>query len=1312
MKYIKSLVFALFLLPVAAFGAQSDFMVAAQLLSAARNADIAQVQALVNNGADINFIDSTGLSIVCTALMNDDMRAAQILQMYGADASQCDRQIKKYKSKTRQEKTGGLFSGLSSAQSLTLTAAGAAVVVGGLLLFTDVFNPGNGNDSHSGGDGNRPGGDNGGGSDNSGATAAFELPYGPALPNAESEEKNYVNNLNLYSEKVDVENPSQYYKNFTAMNLLGAGQDGQGGQNYLLMMHGYSGFARGYFGMTTLRNLLTREPISLAGNNIGTEPVMGGRPVSVALITKNGVNATDDSSLGDRLLPWTTLNANGTAANGASNDMISSKYYNNKIVYGGNVNSIEDDTTVEDSRFITDFDLSGHGTAIHNAQAGGMDNLLAKIVGGKDTGYSVADAVGFMPNGQMGVFRTGGGGAMLNVAADSLDGSYVLSGTTINTLSTIKLFGRDMTVVVNGDNFTATDADGNSYDGTLAVQDNDVWELTIQNMPGGAQQNTYVMSAGKLAPINEYTMVDDKLATITLAGRTYTVTMNGQNFVAQNGDDKYDGYIGADGLLYIANTPGGAVATAYAMVEEDKKLTLNKQLNETADYYNYKALLKAGVLSSLAAGDLEGGRSRFDIVANSDVIAPLRGSAVETIGSILAQSGRDARQAAFIALVNKYYNRNTDADGGAGTDGLPGSDARLFFDALGSSFTPLVLFSTGASETDKNYSGEAKIATFENVAPLAFQNLEHLFMSVVAVGLIGKGTSGTENIAGFTPSTRYALAQWPDNGGTPNDTSDDKYYKARTCGIAGRGAEGIDPWCFAAAGITDEMAVSSAAGAAGLVKSAFSYLNNKQLFALLALTADGPFLGTDSAGVAFTKDGLRSYLQNMYVLPGEYNVRWESGSEDYLDVFKEVFGYGLINVERATTPTTKIYYYDGDKIVSATGNAYWRAASATTFRPSAALNLRAASISAPFFDVLESADGTLRLPRVWKNEFSLAGAGKRGLYMGDVLGDLRTRAAADNSVQIGATRFSMSLSQRAYNDNMSGLDNMSLSFAHGNWNFGARYQHYLTDGLSKFSGMPNPILSLASNAVSSDVTYRHNKWTFGARAFSGAITDEGLLENDPTVSAQFAPARLGLMRGGEMSAGVSGAHAGLDFAFGYAGETDTLLGAMSDGLLGLGNGRTIYTDVLARYNLADKVRVSGRATFARTMADATGGVVLGLSDIESNAFAVALDAGNLSLMASMPLAVNHGRMQYAHAEYDVVDADDGNFDLVVRDAGRESLDLRPASREVRFAATYRHSFGEFTDGALGMIYRVHPNNTDEFGNESIFMIKMSHRLGI
>lgn len=1212
MKYIRILVLSLFVLPFAARAASSEFMVAAQLLSAAKNADIQQVQALVNNGANVNFVDSTGMSIVCTALMNNDVRAAQILQMYGADASNCDRQIKQYRNKnTTRTESGGLFGGLSSAQSMTLAAAGAAVVIGGLFLLTDVFDPGNDNGSSSS-TGNR-GEDNPGGNTNS-PTEKLAIPYGPAMPTAETESANYADNLNLYSPS-DSENILA--KNFKLMNNMAGG-------NYLLMMRGYSALARGYMGMRTLRDS-ARAPITndtLKQYNLGSIPVAGGRPVNVGLITANGVNASDTSSLGDRLLPWTTFN--GTSLNQASTDMVSSKYYNNKITIAAGATDLSGMTAAEDSSFVGDFDLSGSGTAINNTSASALDNLLAKIIGGKEAGYADADYMGFMPNGQMSIFRTGGGRGYVSMTETNA-GSYTMAGDALAT----------------GD-------------------------------------------------------------TLTLDGKTYTVTRTGNAIVATNGDTTYNGYIGADGALYMNDA-------AYTLA--DNTITQVKKLDDI-DYFNYKALLKSGAL--WAKGDIVGGRSRPDIIANASVISPLHSRDTKTISDILSVGTDSTKlQAAFIKFVNQYYDVNT-TDGVGGADALPGTDASAFFNGLGSTFSPLVIFSTGAFETDSAWSGKTLEATFENSAPLVFPNLEHLFMSVVAVGQTGtKGTTTADSVAGYSPSGTYALSQWSTNNGTPDDTSDDKYYKARACGAAGRGTASIDPWCFAATGLTDELAVAAAAGAAGAVKSAFDYMNNKQLFMLLALTADGPFLGSTDTGTSMTKDALISYLKSMYTLPNEYDARWRSGGENYLDVFKEVFGYGLINVARATTPAKKLYYYTDGKIVSSSGNAYWRAATNTTFRTSSAFSPRMATISAPFFDKLESIDGELALPRIWKNEFAVGTQSRRGLYMGDVLGEFRADNRAAPRTQIGNIGFSMTTSPRAYNDNMGGLDTLQMDYARGAWNFAAGYQHHLTDGASRFDGMSNPILNLASNAVTTDAIYNSGRWSFGARAFSGAITDEELLENDPTISSQYAPARLGLISGAQSHIAWHGDKFGFTTAFGNAHESDTLLGAQTGGLLNLGAGDTMYIDSELSYRPTDNLTLRVRGTFARTTSDMAGGaVILGMSDIYSDAIAAGVDWGNFNFTVARPLGVNRGTMQYSYADYDLSEVADGKYDIVITDAGVRDVDLTPENREVRLTATYRHALGAFTDGALGFIYRVNPNHTSAFGNESIFMLKLNHRLGI
>ena len=1228
MKYIRILLFSLFFVPCTLFAATNEFTIAAQLLSAAKNADIQQVQILINSGANVNYVDSTGLSIVCTALMNNDIRAAQILQMYGADASKCDQQIKQYNSRTKTESSGGLFSGLSSAQSMTLAAAGAAVVVGGLFLLTDILDPGNENNGSSSG-GTRPGGDTGGESGT--ATAAFEIPYGPAMPNAESEAANYVSNLNYYSPSTEGILQSNFELMTDTYN-----------QNYLLMMHGYSPLARGYMGQRTLRYNNAPIPSSvLADYSVGGLTVGGGRPVTVALITANGINAANKpageataqvNSLDDKLLAWSMMNGDEVA--NAEVSMLSSKYYNNVINLGpSGDNQVTDATTSEDGALVNNFDLSGFGTAVNNTTATSDDNLLAKVVGGSDSGYANADFMGFMPNGQMLIYRTGGGEGLVAVSGQSATGTYTMAGESLATGDTINLFDK-----------------------------------------------------------------------------TLTITRTGNTIVASDSDSTYTGYIGADGLLYLPSTSGGSVNQAYQMSNNNLTLVKQEGTEGTLDYYNYKALLDSAV--RIVSGDLAGGRSQPFILANASVISPLHATSSATIEDVLAfGEENNAMQTGFISLVNQYYNQNT-TDGDSGTDALPGTNATTFFNNLGSSYTPLVIFSTGAAETNSSYTGRTLTASFENSAPLVFDNLEHLFMSVVPVIQSGTGTNGTSSVSGYSPDHQYIVSQWQNTNNTPDTTDDDTYYKGRVCGIAGTGANGVDPWCFASAGVTDELAVASAAGAAGALKSAFSYMDSKQLFALMALTADGAYLGTDSSGNAFTEEGLITYLQDLYQMPNEYEYRWQNGGENYLDVFKEVFGYGLINLERATTPGKSIYYYNGTDIVSASGNAYWRAASNTIFRPSSALSPSTARISAPFFDVLESFDGEMSLPRIWKNEFALGVQDKRGLYMGDVLSDFKTRKSEPEMISFGDIGFYMAVSEKPYADTLGGLDNMRLEYSVDNWDIAAGYQRYFTDGASRFDGMSNPVLGLASNAITSDVVYNMGEWSFGARVFSGAITDEELLDNDPTVSSQYMPARLGLMQGFQSDVSWKDKKFGFTTAFGTVHETDTLLGAQSGGLLNMGQGDTIYVDSEFRYSPYEELSFTLRSTFARTVSNADGQFILGLSDIESNAFAFGIDTGNFSFSVSQPLTVRKGDLQYAYADYEIMEMDDGNYDLVINDAYVKNLDLSPENKEVRLSGAYRHNFGPWTDGAIGFIYRINPNNTNEFGNESIFMLKINHRLGI
>ena len=1227
--------------PCAGMAAQGDFMMAAQLLNAAKNADVTQVQNLINSGANVNYVDATGVSIVCTALMNNDIRAAQILQMYGADASRCDNQIKQYNVRNNSNKIGGggFFSGLSSAQSLSLAAVGVGAVVGGLFLLTDVFDPGNENSSSSS-SGTRPGGDSGGESGD-GAASKLYVAYGPAylLPSGKIDPNPETYNDNLLSWNPTAGGLREWDFNYFRPEEQPTNNFLSDGiilplQNYLLMMHGYSAFANGYTGQEVYRDSEANsyKPV-LKGNSL-----VSGKPAIVALVTANGVNPSGSVDRADGIDYMSEESVGKTV----------DKFFNYNNPVAGALGTEK-----------SGFDLSGSGTAM-NPFASSYDSALGKIVAGWESGgRSYGDLYGLVPNAQLTIYRTGGGQSFVDVE-NPLDGDVVGSVTdgSSGVAGTIDA-GDTLTLNINGGDL--------SFDIANAVTGTEITRPTIT-----VNDTTYYLGTG----------------TALLKG---TCTGDNCGDVADIAI-----YKGTDGYYYV-NTSGGNTIDSVYMLNNSNDLYVQKTLNTDTVYSNFQALHLARVNGAT-------------VLANVDIIDSARATDYLTINDMPAffalNSGTDIQD--FQAQINKMYNDNSDD---IKTQGAYFVD--LITNKMMGGSAPVIVMPAGEFEYGIGEGRSLSVldATFENYAPLLEDaTLNQKFMTVVAV-MHSVGTSNAGTIAGYGngTSSNYGplmLSMWQQGDG-----EDAVLYSSRKCGVAGKGQNGIDPWCFASAGATAEMATASAAGAFASLQAAFDYMSNPQIYQLMALTADGYLLGTDAAGNSFTADTLADYLKSMYSLPPEYYQN-SMNSEEFLKAFAEVFGYGLINLERAMTPGKSIYFFDGFNIVSANGNGYWRAATNTKFRPSGVLNLSDTTISAPFYDVVESVDGQTILPRVWENEFAFGTNSKRGLYMGDVLGDLKVTDNLMHKTMIGDMEFAMSVSDRMYNDNMNGLDNLSLNYNGDDWKFGVSYQHYLTDGASRFNGMSSPVLGLISNAVVSDIDYSLGNIEFGMRMFSGSITDEGLLENDPTISAQYMPAKLGGMYGAQSD--VVWRNDNFDFgaAVGVANETDTLLGAYTDGLLQLGAGNTTYVEVQSEYRLTEDIKFNARATFAQTKSDASGNFILGMSDIESNAFAIGAKVGNFELSVSQPLAITDGNLKYAYAKYDVVSNENGNSELNIVDTHIASLDLRPDNRELRFVGSYHHNLGQFTDAAFGFIYRINPNHTDKFGEESVFMFKISHKLGI
>ena len=1253
MKFIRFLgIFLVFIPCVSAMAASADFQNASKLLVAARRGDIQTVQVLINSGVDVNYVDATGLSLVCTAVMNNDTRAIQVLQMYGADASQCDRQIKQYQQRTRVATRGeeyGFFSGLSSSHVILLSAVAVAAVIGAVVWLPKLFDDDGNHNTSSSGSGGHGGG---GGGDVPALTKDFTIPYGPAyLDSAGKVNTNFDLKENLCTwDLTNVTTPmslrqSDFY--YMGHNNIADGWLG----NYLLVMGGYYALASGYMGQYTFRDDANAPVLSKTG--------LQGRPVRVALITGNGINPVGSAASADGI-----TYAIGTALDSSTPHV--DKYLNNTTTPVLDGTSVVGYTLTEN----TGFDLSGSGSAF-NPFANDEESALAKIVAGWEGERSAddGDLYGFVPNGQLAIYRTGNG----SVWTDVTDGESV-------------------------GGFTDADSSGDLSSGDIITIGSHTY--TIANAVDSSVMNP----------------------TITVNGTTFKVAQNSKMFVAECNTttgctSDVAIYVGTDGYWYVNNSGANNVDAVYSL--DGTVIKVQKTQTESG-YSNFTAMNVARNTTYTVAGD-SSAASTVDVIANTNVIPASRTNSYGTVNTfkkamVFGLNGVDPNDDAMLFysnLITSYYGAN---QGGA---------ANTLFsnywssDNVNQRSLPMVVMPAG-DYVLKDASGTYLTtldATFENYAPMLYgNNLKHNFMTIVGVVHEYK-TSAATTIEGYGDGTEYGklqLSLWRDTvieGNTTTTTT----YSSRMCGIAGVGdsANGIDPWCFAASGPTAEMATASAAGAVASVKSAFSYMTNDQVFTLLALTADGPYLAADTGGKT-----LRAYLDDMYQLPLEYDADSLSDTE-YLDLFKTVFGYGLINVKRAITPDFSVYYYDGttNSIVSTTGNAnkLWGKVStdgsSSNPRASSVLSLtNRGAIRVSFFDVLESTDGSLSLPRVWNTNFTENNS-KRGLYMGDVLSDFSVNSKNKRTTHVGNFTFDMAMSERAYDDGMHGLDNLRVTFSNKKYDLDADFQHYLTDGESRFDGRANGVLSLVSDSVATGVKYKMGNFAFGGRAFSGKITDENLLENDPVVSSQFEPERLGFANGVAVDTGYNTEKFGFNVSFGDLIEDNTVLGMYSDGILTVRGGDTKYIDAIAIYKPFENVKLSLRGTFSNTHVDTIGGMVCDITDIKSNAFAIGADIAGFSFTAAMPLATVGGKMGYSYAEFETVE-NDGEYTVAMNNPHIEYVDLAKQNRELRFSSSYKRSVGEWTDAGVGFIYRVNPNNTDAFGNESLFMFKIHHRLGI
>lgn len=1361
---LSALTLAAALIPAAAQAAQTTFEQASALLQSARAGNNEAVRVMIQSGVDVNYKDPSGLTLVCTAIMNNDLKTANVLQSYGADASLCDAQIREYRRNNEEVSDVGIFSGLTSTQSTLLVGGGAALGIGALAYLSGLYSSSNDN-SASDSSGER--GDGSGG----GTTEPTETITLPAAPNPEYSLTDYFGEFDLLSMDARLTAALPLTRSYD-MPYVGTNPNFYR-TNYLLVSSAYDANMRGYLGQTTIRGPEGRLiNISGAGSLQGIA-ASGGKPINVALISGNGITRsgsiadTETQSGGDLpKLVWAECTGNCGTSNPTLRATEANKF--------ANITIARDENGVPTFTENKNYNLQNNASSVFNTTLGQQVFTDAFA-----TNWDVLEFGKYNKTASYANFETTYGAT--NQAA--LEYLKYNNGATYQTFLAYQLLENGLSLPAGCGNkidHALSGSGGLTADCNITEQFLDAGNLATANFLWKSYKNTatfsdfaatytklYTDSAtaqqlvdlGTGAALTSATNIDTTTTTfsamVNVIFRVHSGTASFNdfafyyNYMSSNPQTFTPETETCDATENTADCPlsGDALAAARAawkqyklkqtaylddsllakilvgdMIEDDfpgyipnGQLTIIKTGNgrdengRPTDLLNFQAMIAAKAAPGVS------------IIANADATKFSVLSSTDTADSLAALGTDASGRTAFQNKVNQFYRVKesdfinaglTATDWGdylAANPNAPGYFAEQLFNAYpqDGNGMPMIIFGAGDYLAASSPS-TTLTATFENIAPKIYPNLEHLFMTSVAVMAMG-GTDGVSitqsNPAASNSSNKIVLSQYADF-----NTGD--IFRARSCGrVAGRGTDTIDPWCFAAPGINSEQSVASLAGSVGIVNGAFNYMSMRQLFTLLAVTADR---------LALTEDELKA----KYELPSEYNARIALG-ENYKDVFAEVFGFGLTNLNRATTPNSKVVVFtrsgNTDKIISSSGNSTWQARAAalggqmidaktlagTNIIAGRAFGGKLNGISARAADMVVSADGDMSMPRIWDIDANAMQA-RNSL---DLFDNLRNFGNENITTTYDRDGIKLGFAQGLDMNDEIYMREISLELD-GDKTF-ARLGYSASDsGFANdvaFSGRGAVgIMGLASNNVQTLAGRKFGKFRLGVGGFSGSIKISDDIIADTTNSAKNPT--LGKMYGFNFAAKFAGEKSNMEFTAGSAIETNTILGAFGSGLMDLGGSSSLFARGVAGFDITDGVRLNASAEIVETSpANSQNFVMSDMSKFVSTAAAAELEIGKFTFGAALPLAIQNGYVKYLDVDMDYAETDNG-YDLMINTADRK-IDLAQDNREVRLNAAYRFDIGDWTTANIGAIYRMNPDNMTN-GDESILMLKLRHRLGI
>lgn len=420
----------------------------------------------------------------------------------------------------------------------------------------------------------------------------------------------------------------------------------------------------------------------------------------------------------------------------------------------------------------------------------------------------------------------------------------------------------------------------------------------------------------------------------------------------------------------------------------------------------------------------------------------------------------------------------------------------------------------------------------------------------------------------------------------------------------------------------------------------------------------------------------------------------------------EIYGHGLLNLERATRPI-------GETRVPVSGNISGKTASMAN------TSLR---VSSAFGDGIEQAfagKSIMALDDYNRGyHYDLNGlttlrnqdTKKEALHRLKLFGGIE-----DRSIQtINSGPLSIVTATRLHSNDPglghSAYSRMSLGFTSGDLSlkvsinpdagrsFGFREAGFGTTALMDAKGFDQPHLSLMENGYGSLIGYHIGSNSDVALGlYSGGLLDDERRSNFQTPSIYGAV--------GEFSNHYFDGMA-IKTSFGALSEKGSMLGSVSEGAFGEKmRSNTFFGSVGAVANLDSKTKVTATASMGHTNFKQNGGLISGGNDLITSSFGVGvlredfMDEGDsFSLAVTQPLRVESGRINLSLPSTRGMDGSIGYRDV--------SLSPKPSGREVNLQASYSFNLLDGIDTSIGAMHRFDAGH-QKGNHETIGMASIS-----